>query len=146
MGPLHHLAIELITLEGGSLNFLYKQITGEFFHALGASNHQLLAVGHSGFGVGFNDPVSQTLDRVGPIPRGVYVCQRMRLSRRVGAKAIPLIPWETNHMFGRTGFYICGEENGPASGEGHIVVPASVRDLIDRERVRLQRGPYLVVQ
>lgn len=108
--------------------WVYRQSTGEMMSPEGI----IVAVGYSGSGVHKNDPDSQNIVDQGPIPQGDYEIDEPIDSTTHGPYALPLIPSESNEMFGRSGFMIHGDslaDPGCAS-EGCIIMPPAIRHLI----------------
>lgn len=114
----------------------YSQKSGRIFTASGV----LLHVGYSGHGQGKNNPSMQHVERVGPIPRGVYNLGEPREHSEHGPFAIPLIPVAGNSMFGRSAFMAHGERIAPPAGEaseGCIIAPLPVRVLMHENHTQL---------
>jgi len=83
---------------------VYEQKTGKIF-----KDSELLGTGYAGRGVGLNNPLMQDVRFVGPLPCGFYTMEPPRDDTRVGKYAIPLVPDESNEMFGRSAFFIHGD-------------------------------------
>ncbi|AHG20738.1 hypothetical protein Z042_14845 [Chania multitudinisentens RB-25] len=114
--------------------WVYRQNTGELYH-----NGRLVTRGYSGKGQHKNNPASQSVRGLGPIPRGQYTIGSYTSSK--GPMTIILEPSRANHMYGRDAFRIHGDslrDPGNAS-EGCIILGPNVRrDIInstDRELV-----------
>lgn len=106
----------------------YIQKTG----ALIKPDGSVLAVGYSGRGPFKNNPASQNLIAVGPIPQGLYYIGKPVDTVTHGPYVLPLTPSPDNVMYGRSGFLIHGDsivDPGNAS-EGCIVQPLYVREAI----------------
>jgi len=80
--------------------------------------------GHSGNGVGLNNPSAQMLHNVGPLPRGRYRIGGWCAHPHLGPISAPLIPqpsvpdtFQFAWLGGRGGFYV----HGPELSEGCIV-------------------------
>jgi len=84
----------------------HKQSTGELFAPL---TGEVVDIGYSGFEEGKNNPAMQHVRMVGPIPEGFYTIEEPRDTAEHGPYAMPLMPDETNEMFGRSGFLIHGD-------------------------------------
>lgn len=101
-----------------------------------------IATGYAGNGDGLNNPAMQDAHGVGPLPQGEYLIGDLMPSHdTVGLNVLPLIPNPDNKMFGRSGFFIHGDNpamNHSAS-DGCIVLPLWVRmqvsDSDDRQLV-----------
>lgn len=83
----------------------------------------------------------QSLPRIGPIPRGVYKILAPAIYGR--QKRIPLAPFHSNEMYGRSGFYIyCNEAE---ASEGINVLNAGAVSDISRSCAGPDRFGYLAV-
>lgn len=108
----------------------YKQATGELLDPTG----QHVATGYAGGNCGKNpegrnNTLMQDVRSVGPLPKGEYMLGEVVLTSHLGPYAIPLIPSPENVMFGRSGFFMHGDNmqlDGSAS-EGCIIMPKIVR-------------------
>lgn len=87
---------------------------------------------YSGRGA-YRDQSAHT-DKVGqgPLPVGVYRALEPRDHPRLGPQAIPLEPWGGNQMFGRSAFYVHGDNRRGdfSASAGCIIAPRSARDII----------------
>jgi len=93
----------------------------------------LLLVGYAGHGPGLNDPAFQNQHDIGPLPQGRYTMTALIDSPHTGLATIILDPDPANHMFGRSGFRIHGD-NGAANqtaSDGCIIAGHSM----DRKRI-----------
>lgn len=93
---------------------------------------KVVATGYSGCGAGKNNPSSEHIHDVGPIPRGLYAIGEPQETVTHGPFVLPLAPDAGNQMFGRTWFLIHGDSvvhPGWAS-EGCIVLPRAARNQI----------------
>lgn len=114
---------------------VYYQSTGQFF----AKDHVVvgpIAKGYSGAGDHKDNPKSQCIQDLGPIPVGTYTMGRIAdVTHPDGSSlksAIALTPDPKNTMCGRFGFYIHGESKAHpqwASG-GCIIVGLEFRRKI----------------
>ncbi|HUD64672.1 MAG TPA: tlde1 domain-containing protein [Candidatus Sulfotelmatobacter sp.] len=113
--------------------WLYEQATGKLFDQDG----ELVGAGYSGGNCGQNpegknNPAMQKIHCVGPLPIGVYTISPPEDTVTHGPFVLPLTPYPTNFMFGRSGFLIHGDSvlrPGDAS-EGCIIMPRAVRERI----------------
>ena len=72
---------------------------------------ELLCTGYSGHGPGVNNPDMQNIEDVGPIPVGLYLLGPLEENHeKLGKDVIALHPFAINQMFGRSGFFIHGDE------------------------------------
>ena len=108
--------------------FTYKIGTGEMFH-----NDSIIGKGYSGHGDDVNQPAFENVPMMGPLPEGAYKIGRMEATHpKLGVDVMPLTPDDGNEMYGRSAFYIHGDnsqENYSAS-EGCIIMPHGVRNTI----------------
>ncbi len=93
---------------------------------------------------GVNNPAMQQVQNVGPLPQGVYTIEVPAHHPKLGPCAMPLIPHPGNAMFGRSGFFIHGDNDAAdkSASEGCIVLPGDVRADI---AARLQTDNLLTV-
>lgn len=109
------------------MTWTYKISTGEF------SNGAQTFRGYAGaFGQGQNDPGFCHVADSGPIPVGRYAMGTPMDSIRLGPMAVPLAPAPGTETFGRTGFFIHGDNiSAPGHGsDGCIVLAISARGVI----------------
>lgn len=111
------------------MSFQFKQSTGEFFQ-----DGTLLAMAYSGHGDGVNNPTVQNIRMVGPIPRGRYTIQPAYVHEHLGPLAMPLVPYSSNEMFMRDGFFIHGDNSkgDRSASEGCIILPHDARVVVAR--------------
>jgi hypothetical protein len=99
----------------------------------------IFSTAYSGHGAGLNNPVMSGVENVGPLPAGVYtIGQPQRPQTHLGPIAMPLEPDASNAMFGRSGFFIHGDNaamNHTAS-DGCIIVKPVARAIMERSNVR----------
>lgn len=116
--------------------WIYRQSTGELLYG-GA----VLGEGYSGFGVARNDPESQALAGLGPIPQGIWTMGPLSTSPAHGPLAITLQPDIGTETFGRTGFLCHGDslEHPGGASHGCIIMPRIVRE-------QLIASPYKQIQ
>ena len=107
----------------------YSQSTGQLCDAEG----NLLATGYSGHGDGVNNPAMQNVHNVGPIPQGVYtVGEPHEPADHLGPLAMPLTPDPANEMFGRSEFFIHGDnaKMSHSASDGCIILDHAARAAI----------------
>lgn len=88
--------------------------------------------GYSGHGEGLNNPSMCNVHNVGPLPQGNYTIGQPRDDEEVGKFAMPLTPSPDNTMFGRSEFFIHGDNpklNHTAS-DGCIILIRPLREAI----------------
>lgn len=99
----------------------------------------VLGFAYSGKGKHKNDPESQNLPNLGPIPEGYYQIGEPHDTVTHGPFVLPLTPDPQNVMFERSHFLIHGDSvqaPGTAS-EGCIVAPRWIRRDIAKSPVKI---------
>lgn len=101
-----------------------------------------VAQGYAGKGIGKNNPEMQNVHQVGPLPRGVYVIGEPVNTDKL-RYALPLFPDPQNEMFGRSAFFMHGENPATpgASSDGCPVV----EPLAKRQEIAASGDTQLVV-
>lgn len=114
----------------------YKQSTGQLFDGDG----YLVATGYAGKGSCKNSPTAQSVKDFGPLPQGFYTIEAPVNHPVVGKFALPLIPDESNEMYGRMGFFMHGENpaHPGCSSDGCPVLPLAAREQVAQGSPRLQ--------
>lgn len=99
----------------------------------------LVGTGYSGYGVHKNNPNSCKLKNLGPIPCGKYSIVNAPGDKRLGKMLLKLQPYAANQMYGRSGFYIHGEDSNPLTEDSHgcIVMSYSVRLFLNAASDRI---------
>lgn len=95
-------------------------------------NNIAVGKGYAGHGKGLNNPDMMNVPDVGPLPAGKYKIGQPHDDKHVGVFALPLTPDADNKMFGRSAFYIHGDNpqlNHTASN-GCIILSRAVRNDI----------------
>ena len=107
------------------MDFTWRQRAG---HMAGG----VAADGYSGHGVGVNCPEMQDESMVGPLPRGKYTVMPAVTHPKLGPVAMALVPDFENVMYGRSAFFIHGDNNrgDRSASEGCIILPRAVRNVI----------------
>lgn len=88
-------------------HWIYIQSTGELLRPDGS----LCGKGYSGHGAGLNNPDMQQIRNTGPLPVGLYVIGHSIDHPMLGPVAVPLSPVAGNQMFGRSHFYMHGDNS-----------------------------------
>ena len=92
------------------------------------------ARGYSGAPGHVNNTDDQALVNLGPLPEGDYTLEAPIDSEKLGPLAIPLVPDETNQMYGRSGFFIHGDSKEhpglECASEGCPIFSSMVRQVI----------------
>lgn len=96
------------------------------------SGDTFYAFGYSGHGSGLNNPTAQDKPQLGPLPRGLYRASPPIHHPRLGRYAMPLVPDPNNRMFGRSAFFIHGDNRAAnrSASHGCIILPFDVRQKI----------------
>ena len=108
--------------------YTFSQSTGILRH-----NAVLFGSGWAGQGIGRNNPDSQQIHNIGPLPRGRYSIGKAYQHPHLGPVVMNLTPDDTNVMFGRSDFRIHGAalSHPEVSSEGCIIMPREVRQGLD---------------
>jgi hypothetical protein len=92
-----------------------------------------VGVGYSGFGPAKNDPKTEPIPDVGPIPEGLWtVCGPTFDSTMHGPYCLKLEPQKGTQTFGRSGFLLHGDsiEHPGQASRGCIVLAKEVRSTV----------------
>lgn len=86
--------------------WIYQQSTGKL-----TLNGTLIGTGYAGHGAGKNNPAMQSVHNVGPLPEGFYTIGAVEAvgPGMTGKYVLPLTPDPKNAMFGRSGFFMHGD-------------------------------------
>jgi len=107
----------------------YQQSTGNLTDPDG----NVTSGGYSGHGDGLNNPAMQDVEGVGPLPQGLYaIGDPLDPPDHLGPIAMPLTPSPANEMFGRSAFFIHGDnaEMNHSASDGCIIQPHNIRTVI----------------
>lgn len=109
-------------------NPVYVISVGKFYH-----RGKIIAEGYSGHGKGLNNPALVNLIAVGPIPPGLYNIDAPENHPHLGPFAMALLPDSKNNMYGRSEFYLHGDNNyrNHSASLGCIVSSRHDREIID---------------
>ncbi len=94
-------------------------------------------VGYSGNTGGLNNPAMQNVIGVGPVPRGTYTIGPPHMPvDHLGPNALPLYPAAGNEMYGRSGFFIHGDNAAMdnTASDGCIILGPAIRQAIINSR------------
>ena len=107
----------------------YQQSTGGIWQ----NNGPVVALGYAGAPGAVNDPGTQHIRNVGPLPRGLYRMLSAVTHPRLGPVAIRLEPDRHNEMFDREDFWIHGDNrrNNRSGSKGCPVMLRPVRLSLD---------------
>src|SRR2546422_5138907 len=90
----------------------YEQATGTIYH-----DGEYVGTGYSGLDDGKNNPDMQEVQGVGPIPLGRYSIGAAEDSQKLGPHVMPLVSQPQTETFGRSGFFIHGDDiQNPGEG------------------------------
>ena len=106
--------------------WVYSQSNGALSH------YGLIGYGYSGFGSWKNNPAAGDVHGLGPIPRGLWkIGMDVNLSN-LGPMVMPLVPNPETETFGRSGFFIHGDdkEHRGSGSSGCIVLARPIREQI----------------
>lgn len=120
------------------LHWTYVQRTGHVYDPDG----KLFALGYSGHGEGLNNPAWQDHVGVGPLPVGFYTIGPPHTPiDHLGPLAFPLVPNRSNEMFGRSAFFIHGDNSllNHSASNGCIILAHGFRTDIGASAVKLLR-------
>lgn len=115
------------------MDFVYSVARGEMFLRCCKDVEVLVAKGYSGYREYRNNPSFEARKALGPIPRGRWRIGPGVEHPRLGALAIPL-EWESGlSVYGRSGFYIHGDNRAGdfTASNGCIVLGREHRQFID---------------
>lgn len=102
----------------------YSQKNGELDH-----DGVFEGLGYSGKGHGRNNPLTEDMPNVGPIPRGQYHIGDSRTSPGLGPVVMNLDPIDHNAL-GRTLFRIHGDNARHDASDGCVILGRAVREAI----------------
>ena len=106
----------------------YSQSTGEL-----SLDGVFKGLGYSGHGPGFDNPSNESVLGVGPLPVGEYKIGDWEEHHKIlGPCVAPLIPDSKNIMFGRSGFFIHGDNQkmNHTASDGCIILSLTLREMI----------------
>jgi lipoprotein-anchoring transpeptidase ErfK/SrfK len=92
-------------------------------------NGHVVGHGYSGHGDGLNNPSMCNVKDVGPLPQGTYTIGQPQDDHQVGVFAMPLTPDPANQMFGRSAFFIHGDnpQLNHSASDGCIILANAIR-------------------
>lgn len=128
---------DLRNLPGAHQSCTYTQSTGNLTCHDADGRETINHDGYSGRNVqggvqGRNNPEAQCESNTGPLPRGHYVLAAPQdRPGRTGPVSIQLIPDAANDMCQRSDFWIHGDNPQHDASNGCIILPRSVRELLN---------------
>lgn len=105
--------------------YTYSQSTGELLH-----NGVFVGTGYSGIGIGRNSPAEESVQNVGPIPRGNYIIGVAYADGHLGPVVMNLDPVSGTNTFGRSLFRIHGNNTDNDASHGCIILGPMIRKSI----------------
>lgn len=96
-------------------------------------NDACVGSGYAGHPPHVNDPAATAMHGIGPLPVGVYaICEPEDRPQSAGVFVLPLVPDPGNEMFGRSAFYIHGDNplGNQTASDGCIVTGRGTREAI----------------
>lgn len=109
----------------------YSQHSGTLSH-----NDIDVGKGYSGNGKGLDNPAEQTDHDVGPIPQGQWKIGIAFDHPHLGPTVMHLSPETDTKTFGRSGFFIHGDntKTNHTASHGCVILSKSLRQLIARSK------------
>lgn len=92
---------------------------------------------YSGTGEGRNNPDKESVQNVGPIPRGAYSIGQAYDHPHLGPCVMNLDPMSGTNAFGRTAFRIHGDNKTHDASHGCIICPPGLRHYIAASKYRI---------
>ena len=128
------------------MRFLYEIKSGRIYD-VSLRKHRFVGTGYAGRGTHRDDPQSINLFRQGPLPVGDYWIEAPRSHPVLGPYALALTPWPSNEMYGRSAFYIHGDNKSAnfTASEGCIILPRIIREVIGGGFASGSVGRHLIV-
>ena len=105
----------------------YRQSTGKL-----TNDSEAGSVCYSGHGSGVNNPAMQDAAMVGPIPVGSYTIGAPSTHPKLGPLAMALTPNPGTDTFGRSGFFMHGDNSAlnHSASEGCIIASHNQRLIV----------------
>lgn len=110
--------------------FTYKISDGVLFRSDGSP----IGTGYSGHGPGVNNIAFEQVHDVGPIPRGLYtIGEPISPPDHLGPVAMPLTPDSDTDTFGRSAFFIHGDNQAGdrSASHGCIIIGPLSRAIVN---------------
>lgn len=107
------------------MTWQYKQSNGEL-----TQDGVFEGTGYSGTLAGRNNPLLQNIPNVGPIPVGNYKIESATDMQTLGPCVMGLTALPGNEMFGRSGFFIHGNNVENDASHGCIILGPAIRRII----------------
>ena len=103
----------------------YRQRTGELLH-----DGAFEGSGYSGRANGRNNPNAQAVRDTGPVPEGLYAIGAAFDHPHLGPCVMLLYPEPGTNTFGRSAFYIHGDNARHDASHGCIILGPAIREKI----------------
>lgn len=112
--------------------WIYRRATGSLVRETPGELDKLIGIGYSGRDEGLNNPAMESDRNIGPIPAGRYTVGGFHSEPVFGPVVARLTPFESNVMYGRSGFMIHGDnaEMDHTASHGCIVLPLEAREAM----------------
>ncbi len=107
------------------MTWQYTQKTGELTH-----EGVFEGTGYSGASIARNDTGEESIRDIGPIPRGRYTIDAAIDMPRLGPCVMHLTPFQDTETFGRSGFFIHGDDARHDASHGCIILGPAIRQKI----------------
>jgi Protein of unknown function (DUF2778) len=102
------------------MSWIYNSANGQLFH-----NGELVTTAYSGFSVGQNNPAMESVENVGPIPRGFWNIQPAYEHPVLGPLTMNLEPQPETDTFNRSAFRIHGDDAAHLGESSHGCIVAN---------------------
>lgn len=111
---------------------IYEQATGRMYEPLPNGSRRLVGVGYAGKAPHINKTEAESFKAFGPIPRGVWRVLSPYDHARLGPISMPLIAEKATETFGRSGFFIHGDNRrgNRTASSGCIILGRAAREYI----------------
>lgn len=110
--------------------WVFEVSTGEVRRSHKDGSYTLEDRAYSGVLGARNDPRQQSVQNVGPIPKGAYIITEPYDSATHGPFVLRLLAQKGTELYGRDGFLIHGDNNSHTASHGCIILPRVTRELI----------------
>jgi len=105
-------------------DIVYHQRSGE----LDINGTTVADPGYAGAKACRNNPEMEHVRNCGPLPRGTYMMEDA--GHYITQAAIRLRPSPENEMYGRSGFYIHGDNKDSTASKGCIILERKIRERL----------------
>ena len=115
---------------------MLSQTTGQLTQVDSGGNSTNAGAGYSGHGDGVNNPASQNVPNIGPIPQGTYTIGPQQSNTTGSGTHLPnsmrLTPQNGTNTLGRAGFLIHGDNSrgDRTASHGCVILNPTIRNRI----------------